>query len=70
MTKEDIEFNFNKVDKKIEEISRVIKEMNTEKQKEYNELLDYLFQQVMFKVKEEIKQIVEEILLENKNEEN
>ena len=68
MEKEEIEFNFNKIDKKIEEVSRVIKEMNTEKQKEYNELLDYLFQQITFKIKEDIKKLVEETLLEIKDE--
>ena len=68
MEKEEIEFNFDKIDKKIEEVSRVIKEINTEKQKEYNELLDYLFQQITFKIKEDIKKLVEETLLEIKNE--
>lgn len=68
MEEKEFEYKIDKIDKKIEEICRVIKEMNTEKQKEYNELLDYLFQQVTFKIKEDIKRLVEETILEIKNE--
>ncbi len=62
LNKTDVEVIVGTFDAKLNEFGKVIKELNTEKQKSQIELIEYLTQQIMFKLEKSVKELVVEAL--------